>query len=657
MSALRDSRQTLAAEATLAAQRDNITQLSEISRNSGATFLALIAACFYSYLTIATTTDAGLLSNSSATPLPIIQVNVPIVWFFYAAPLILTVLFLYFHLYLEQFWRCVKRLPLRHPDGRGLDEYVYPWLISSALIRGEIRQLSTSNRLSARIEAWLSLLLAWWLVPTVLVFYWARYLVAHDWKGTSLHIVLVILSTGTALHFFRSVKTALRTIAEQSDEPTRSRVFTVRWIPGRYQIAVASIMVFGVMLLYLSICSIEGLPQAVCERVELETRCNGFYKLGAGLWKQIGIKPHADIRGHRFVSKPGNWRELLSNENGLRNFVETQSTVTLIGRDLRGIDGEEAFWPGARIHMSSMEYANLRHSILTGSHLENVNMRGSDLTDIDLQQATIINAKLDQVISPAARFVRANFADATSSERSSLSGDFSGAVFDSARGDYLLFGGGNDSSQRTSLRETSLAGATFKYANFERVDLSGARIFNEANLSRSTFVEVDFSGATIHQARFIGAVFNKCRFVGTKIDDSVFDEATFHETVFDQDTNNGKVEDRLALKSVTGFHAFGAIFEAKTKVRNIKFDGGDLRSVQFKDVEFHNTEFSDTDLSGATFQNVDMSGVEFENVDLTGANLVEAQNVRASLLEKSCGNADTRLPSGLTIQQCVKGKK
>ena len=189
MSSIAETTESPVDKNSLARQQDNIAQLSEISRNSRTTFMAMILACVYSFLAIATTTDAALLSNSSATPLPIIQANVPIVWFYYFAPIILSVLFVYFHLYLERFWRCVALLPLRHPDGRGLDDYIYPWLISNAIIRGEIRELSV-HRFSARIEAWLSLLLAWWLVPIVLLFYWARFLVAHDWAGTLLHIGL-----------------------------------------------------------------------------------------------------------------------------------------------------------------------------------------------------------------------------------------------------------------------------------------------------------------------------------------------------------------------------------------------------------------------------------------------------------------------------------
>ena len=65
-----------------ASEEKIVAHLDEISKNSRTTFYALILACIYSYLAIATTSDAALLTNSGATPLPIIQVRVPIVWFY-----------------------------------------------------------------------------------------------------------------------------------------------------------------------------------------------------------------------------------------------------------------------------------------------------------------------------------------------------------------------------------------------------------------------------------------------------------------------------------------------------------------------------------------------------------------------------------------------
>ena len=160
----------------LVVEKDIIDHISEISKNSRTTFFALIIACIYSFLAISNTSDVALLTNSGATPLPIIQVRVPIVWFYYFAPIILTGLFLYFHFYLERFWHSILHLPLYHPENRrGLDDYVYPWLISSTFIRGANPKLARKGPLS-RLEYGLILVLAWWFIPIILVFYWARYL-------------------------------------------------------------------------------------------------------------------------------------------------------------------------------------------------------------------------------------------------------------------------------------------------------------------------------------------------------------------------------------------------------------------------------------------------------------------------------------------------
>jgi hypothetical protein len=59
--------------------------------------------------------------------------------------------------------------------------------------------------------AWLRLReLAPSLVPIVLVFYSARYVVTHDWFGTNLHIALIVVASAVALRFFCIARNALR---------------------------------------------------------------------------------------------------------------------------------------------------------------------------------------------------------------------------------------------------------------------------------------------------------------------------------------------------------------------------------------------------------------------------------------------------------------
>ena len=644
-------------DATLASQKDNIAQLTEISRNSQTTFLALIAACVYSYLTIATTTDAALLSNSNATPLPIIQVNVPIVWFYYFAPVILTVLFVYFHLYLERFWRGIARLPLRHPDGRGLDDYVYPWLISCAVIRGEIRELSASHRVSARLEAWLSLLLGWGLVPIVLLFYWGRYATAHDRGGTLVHVALVLLSVGFALHYLLTARNALHhmsstpQVGAEGGNPSPSLDLTRR----QKGVLAAVLFLLAGALLYLSGAAVRSLSDSDCEGVGARTGC-AFYSAGRVVWQALGVDPYSVVREGRFVAKPDNWQQLVAKPEELRNYLEGQRGLVLVGRDLRNMNASEAFMPGSRFSTANLDFADLSHAVMTGSRFDSVTLHGAKLTDAALQHMEITDSQFDEVSAMASHFDHATFKASDSTRRTRLSGNFSSATFDHAEGDWLQVNTGDGVQSQTSLRGASLRGVSFRYSDFNRVDLSMAPI-EDATLAHSRFVDTDFSGAAIRRSFMNFSVFTRCRFIATDIEDSLFEEARFEDSEFDnvKTTTPGAQASRDAhppRKRIAHFQAVLASFDDKTRIRNLHFADAELRSAHFNGPTLANTLFSNSDLSGAVFDKVDLSGVEFQDVDLSGADLSTARNLSQRLLDGACGNRDTRLPPDHTLKPC-----
>jgi hypothetical protein len=60
-----------------------------LSQNAAKVFILLLAACAYACLTVAVTTDASLISNTGTSKWPVIQADVPVVWFFWVAPLVL----------------------------------------------------------------------------------------------------------------------------------------------------------------------------------------------------------------------------------------------------------------------------------------------------------------------------------------------------------------------------------------------------------------------------------------------------------------------------------------------------------------------------------------------------------------------------------------
>ena len=104
--------------------------VAETSKNARKIFLAMLSGCAYSLLTIATTTDARLLTNSASSPLPIIRTEIPIAWFYWAAPFALLGFYVYLHFYLGMLWEGLAGLPAKFPDGKRLDERAYPWLLN-----------------------------------------------------------------------------------------------------------------------------------------------------------------------------------------------------------------------------------------------------------------------------------------------------------------------------------------------------------------------------------------------------------------------------------------------------------------------------------------------------------------------------------------------
>lgn len=98
--------------------------VEETSKDARKIFLSMLLGCTYSWLSIATTTDVRLLTNSTSSPLPIIGTEIPIAYFYWAAPFILVALYVYLHFYLQMLREGLAGLPAIFPDGKRLDQRV-----------------------------------------------------------------------------------------------------------------------------------------------------------------------------------------------------------------------------------------------------------------------------------------------------------------------------------------------------------------------------------------------------------------------------------------------------------------------------------------------------------------------------------------------------
>jgi hypothetical protein len=82
--------------------------------------------------------------------------------------------------------------------------------------------------------------------------------------------------------------------------------------------------------------------------------------------------------------------------------------------------------------------------------------------------------------------------------------------------------------------------------------------------------------------------------------------------------------------------------------------GANLSGAHLSDANLSGANLYFANLSGADLYRVNLSGADLYRPNLSGANLLGAKNLTQTQLDKACGNADTKLPEGLTLKPCSK---
>ena len=187
---------------------EGLSNVEESSKNPRKLFLLMLLVCAYTLLTAFTTTDAGLVTNSGTSPLPIIGARIPIVGFYWCSPVLLLGVYVYFHLYSQRLWEALAALPAVFPDRRTLDRAAYPWLLNGLICAHRRRLVDRRPALFGWQHA-ASVFAAWWVVPLTILGLWVRFLTRQDAAGTSWHVVLVLLSVTAAVISYRLAKATL----------------------------------------------------------------------------------------------------------------------------------------------------------------------------------------------------------------------------------------------------------------------------------------------------------------------------------------------------------------------------------------------------------------------------------------------------------------
>src|ERR1700740_1500351 len=209
-----------------------------------------MALCVGAMGLVAMTTEVRLFLDGSALRTARIPNMLPLQGFYLGAPLLLTVFYLRRQFLLLRLWGSVGAMPAVFPDGQ-TPEKDGRWYLMGP-IRPYLAWSRDPRSPLGMEESYVGMALAYWAVPAVLFFFWLRYLVMQDYRGTLLHVFLFTVASAAACGLPRIVKRVLRP-GDWTDESTPQ---FLRDVLKATRVPVLA----GLTLFLLSLGVIRGLP-------------------------------------------------------------------------------------------------------------------------------------------------------------------------------------------------------------------------------------------------------------------------------------------------------------------------------------------------------------------------------------------------------------
>ena len=342
---------------------DWLKHVEETSRKASRLFLIKLMCCAYAWLVVSATQDIHLVTNAPAAPLPLIGTRIPIANFFWIVPLILSILFIYFHLYLQRLWEDLAAFPAVFPDGKPLDKKVYPWLMNG-LIRAHIPHLRDTHLPFFGLQKVVTILIAWCVVPITIGHFGLGYLVKHDVFGTGYHLFLFVICAGMALSFYANAVATLKGrklrpfLWREAGNDPRTRY-------GMY--AAGTTFLIWLITFFGPV----RLPSASLSSANLR----GVNLQAAGL--ENAALDGADIRSAQLTDA-----RLIE----AMLFTAQLDNANLAGANLSGADLKAASLAGANLTRSRLDNADLRGAQLEGAIFTGASLRGANLSRAHLTE-------------------------------------------------------------------------------------------------------------------------------------------------------------------------------------------------------------------------------------------------------------------------------
>lgn len=592
------------------ARFDGIKTVETLTRNARRIFWLILLVIAYSWLMLANTGDARLLSSMPLLPIQSMAFRIPTFWFFAVLPGVLFLLYIGFHLSLQRNWEAVAELPAMFPDGSPVDRKIYPWFVNR-LARPQVRLVHGERPPLMKIQNAVSIILTRWIVPCTIAWFWIRYLTRHDWTLSAVHIGLSALAVILSFFFYFLGRRTLRGQVLKG-----SNIF----VRAMYLVIAAAFFTA------VSFGTIKGVPPGYVD---------DEYSLIPNIAWNLGYNVFADFSHEDVSFKPSGW-------GGYDSQVPQVRGADLSGFDLPYARGEGAFLAGAdmtgvNLKDAVLDSADLRQAVMYGANLERVrltgaNLRGADLTEAELNDADVNGADFQDVIGltlselySAKNWLYAQYGEAVLKSLN-LPPDHNEKIKNKDMSNYRL--------QGANLQGAVLAGFDLTGADLRASDLSGA------DLTGTNLFLTDLRGVIGLDRNMLQKALNWLF--------ALYDENILVRFGLPANHNELAVKKDFRGYNLKGINLTAANLK-NANLRQVDMSGAVLIQVNLQDADLYAVNLTGADLTGANFK-----GTILLDTDIRGANLTGVDNLTLDQIRWAIYDSTTVFPDSVREQALTR---
>lgn len=619
-----------------------LNQVATLSTQSRTTSITLFSLILFSWIVLVDVVNADFYTWGRNTSLPIIGVNVSTKGFFWAAPILITAIYVRLQLQLRQLSQAIGSLP-PIVDGARLERVLFPSLYAQFLLSNRRDGATTSDPLAPAVQS--VVLFIFWIAPLCMLaaFWWRSATARDEWLSLSLAGCFFVAAWVGAVCWRYARSYGRAGDADVAIVPLQPWQ-TALW--GRLVLAVLAITLlrtetdinefrtvaaWAVPLLFEKSSAEPGGQDPLYNGAK---HIEGILRVTSEtpLWSPLRLVTlaHVNLSDANLTPRPKHFREYDFQLSLFREEWCADAGKFVCNDDVVEFEPFRRDWRQERISYirdiertslsgADLRYADLRNAFAPGINLSGARLDRADLSGAHLEGAEFVDASLAHVRLDRTRLQHANFSLAK----------LDGAKGSSVRFDFSIFT--RTSIQNTAFGYSSFIGAEINSSDFGNSDI-GISLFDGAVFYRSDISAADFTQSSMRQVRFSGGSATKAHFAGANFAGA--------------EVRNADLRDANFFMSVL----VDALFY-RTNLAHTQIDGSNASSARF----------IDTRLVSASLRNARLRGVAFTGSRLHEADLTNAEML-ASAVKRAIGDEATKLPDDLrtgeqiTISNCYTEK-